>query len=234
MTLGKSSGCNSVVPPGRRKWLRTDTGSSPDFPNIKVFLAGSYTSLGVAQSDLGDLEGADESNMKAIAIGANVVAAFPDRPAYVSALARSYGNLGDIRHRKGEYKDAVDCNQAVGSGSTLNSLTRNQMYSTIRTDWPDCTPTSASKRCATWGIENGAIEALSQSIAYRRNLVASQPNVFEYQLGLSFSYNNLGLVQRDHGDFTGAAESYRQAIGITARSGGDATQRSWVSGFVGS
>lgn len=159
---------------------------------------------------LGQHATAEEADRKAIAIGEQLVAAFPTTPEYRQDLAKTQNNLGVLLRERGRLPEA----EAAWRGALDTTKQLADLFPgrpNYRLDLAK-SQSNLGNLLAARGHAPEAEDAYRQAVATLSQLAAEFPTVVEYRGMLAASLNNLGVLLMNTDRPEQAEKAFSEAI----------------------
>jgi serine/threonine protein kinase len=169
----------------------------------------AYFRMGVMNHVLGRSQDAETAYRRAVALGQQLAADFPDRPDFREQLAGSYSNLGALLNKT---KHRTEAEAAYGDALAI--------YKQLAAGFPD----RSEFRQAMAGVQNNlgnllfdtgrpkeAEAAHTEALAIRKELLSKHPTPI-LRRALAMSHNNLGFVFQSSGRLKQAESAFAEAV----------------------
>ncbi|HET8675622.1 MAG TPA: protein kinase [Blastocatellia bacterium] len=198
------------------QYLNSLADEAADDSSLQAELATAYFRLGDIQAvsragNLGDSKGAQESHRKALALRQSVVAAMPNDPQALVALAASYRRVGHLAAREDDLQTAMDyhrkaieiCEALLESDS--NYLPARRVLATADASLGQIL---AQKDPAA------ALEHYNKAIREHEACLMVDTNDSDLRRDLSLLYKNTGAQIHAKGDIDAALVMYHKALAM--------------------
>jgi serine/threonine protein kinase/tetratricopeptide (TPR) repeat protein len=189
-------------------------------PSLQLELANAYAKVGNIQwaryyANLGDMDGAFQSQRKALAIREAVVAADPANTQARASLAFSYVLMGDLYAGKGDlasaldnYRKSLNIREEIVKADPLNGAVR----ASLATSFQRIGDTLGNPGFPNLGDKQGALDNYRRMQAINESLVVTQNGDADARHRLAIGYEKLARIIAADGDLAGALELYRKEL----------------------
>jgi tetratricopeptide (TPR) repeat protein len=174
--------------------------------------ARAYGRMGRMNQVLGRSQGGENAYRRAVALGKQLVADFPDRSEHRQGLAYNHINLGVLLKGTGRPTEA--------EAAYVEALAE---FKQLAADFPDrpefrqalaATHSNLGNSLHTTGRLKAAEAAHDEGLAIRRQLVADFPARYEFRGALASSLNNIGYVFQTTERPKEATAAYAESMAI--------------------
>jgi len=185
--------------------------------------AQAYHRMGRLNQVLGRVQDSESAYRRAVALGQQLAADFPNRSELRLELAMSRSKLGSLFHENGRLKEAES---AFADAMTI--------FEQLAADFP----TQSEFRQGLAGIHNNlgnvfyetgrlkeAEDAHAEALAIRKQLAADDPKGTNVRRALAMSHNNLGWLFQCTGRLEKAKSAFSEAVAIQREQAADVPGR---------
>lgn len=186
--------------------------SQPEAPLYESELAKSLTNIASVHAGANEPHEAEDAYHDAIEVREALVQRIPDGAHYHNAASRLYGQFAEFLKSQGRTDEAIAAyEKAVKFGVQATELSRDsQEFAYNRATKHN----NLFELLVKAGETEGARDHLLAAIATRQRIVEAHPDVLPYARALGENYLNLGLFERDQGNFPKAVNSLERAMEI--------------------
>ena len=186
---------------------------------VRLNTAVAYRRVGEIERKLGDSNGSEAADRRALAIIEKLAADLPSVPQYQSELAKSHGSLGVLLLETGHHAEAEpQFRRAIALHEKLAAESPSEPR--YRSELARSHNHLGFLRYQT-GRAREAEQEYRRAIALYGNLVAELPSSAGYQEALAESENNLGLLLNEMGRRVEAEPAYRRTIALLEKLAAD-------------
>jgi eukaryotic-like serine/threonine-protein kinase len=198
------------------QYLNSLASEASDDPSLQSELATAYSRLSVIQAtstagNLGDTQGALESERKALALRQSLVAAAPQDPELRRELSLSYQRMGqllrevdDTENAVEHFRKALEISESLVESDPTDLLARKSLADVYH----GFGQVLASKD------SDAALEYYNKAISHREAYLAADPGNWQVRRNLSLVYKNTGAQIHMRRDMDGALTLYLKALAI--------------------